>query len=137
MDPGFAFNTAQMVATTGMLQPGDFARWVHFHPLPRLRHPEVFKCYEQGVLNAVLAGRTARGEVTLRRHPFFRWGGSPRVPRLGPEDLTPDSPHHLILHWAGIKTVDPLKNANGHLLAHFHRRYLERVAAQPHSATAK
>ena len=84
---------------------------------------------EQGLLNYVVLRKFQRGELTLRREPLVVWPGAPhRANHIQVPDLTPDSHHLEVIHWAGLrwgKTVDEMLRSD--ILLHFQRIYYRRI----------
>jgi len=126
--PGFAFNTGQLVATRGILCRADFDSYVDWESR-QVRHPEVFKLGEQGLLNYVLQRKAHEGALTLRRMPFMLWPGEEGdVAHIRVEELTPEGPHRQLLHWAGLRWGRTLRQMpRSDILLHFENMYYSRV----------
>jgi len=126
--PGYAFNTGQLVVKTGCLARADFQDLADWETR-KVTRPDIFKMGEQGVANYVILKKLQRGELSLRREPFMLWPGdeaNTRSIRLG--DLTPDSPHPVLIHWAGLRWgKSPEQMPRADILLHFQRIYYSRI----------
>lgn len=98
---GDTFNTGQYVATGGILRREDFAavNW-NVNP-PTLKHSQIFKNGEQGVLNYVLLKKAAAAEVSVATATFMRWPGY-GIDDIDISKLNAASPYPNIIHWAGL-----------------------------------
>lgn len=130
--PGIGFNTGQFVVTTGVVTKGDFDGLLDWHTLSP-KYPEIFRMGEQGLLNYVVLRKLQRGELTLRQEPLVVWPGAPhRANHIQVPDLTPDSHHLEVIHWAGLrwgKTPDEMLRSD--ILLHFEKIYYSRVPLGP------
>jgi hypothetical protein len=131
--PGYTFNAGQLVATSGILQRGDFEPFVRFGARPALIHQDVFACIDQGVINYMLLKKAQRGELKLERLNFMLWGWA-RLPVLGTQavrtrKLEVNSPYPYLVHWHGVKHKFFGLMRNRRLLWHFERDYYSRVSA--------
>ena len=126
--PGFGFNTGQFVATTGVLTKEDFAGLLDWQTLA-VKHPEIFKKGEQGVLNYVVLRKAQKGELTLRREPLMVWPGEASCARhIQVTHLTSESPHKQVIHWAGLgwgKTPEEMLRSD--ILLHVEKIYYKRI----------
>jgi hypothetical protein len=126
--PGIGFNTGQFVATTGLITKEDLDGFLDWQTLT-LKHPEVFKMGEQGLLNYVVLRKLQQGELTLRREPLVVWpGAAHRANHIQVADLTSDSKHLQVIHWAGLrwgKTPDEMLRSD--ILLYFERIYYDRI----------
>lgn len=126
--PGFGFNGGQLVATTGLLTREDFAGLLDWQTMT-VKHTDIFKMGDQGLTNYVVLRKLQRGELTLRREPLVVWpGASHRANCIQVSDLSPDSHHLEVIHWAGLrwgKTVDEMLRSD--ILLHFEKIYYRRV----------
>lgn len=126
--PGFGFNTGQFVATTGLVTKQDFEGLLDWQTLS-VKHPDVFKKGEQGLLNYVVLRKMQRGELTLRREPLMVWPGeTARAKHIQVTDFTSDGPHQQVIHWAGLgwgKTPEEMLRSD--ILVHFEKIYYGRV----------
>ena len=125
--PGFVFNVGQMVATTGVFKRDEFSSLVAFEEPRRCLRPELFECFEQGVLNFMLQHKAQDGVLSLRRHPFMRWPGALQNADVDVERLANGGGYDFLLHWAGFKQTIMQSNSMGHVLDYFERLYFERT----------
>jgi len=124
--PGQVFNTGQYVATGGLLSREDFRAVSWTTTPPSLKHPEIFRNGEQGVLNYVLMKKAALGQLTLSGEPFMRW------PLDGIDDislpmLAADSPYAEVIHWAGLTKPKLGDMLRADILSFFENFYYSRV----------
>lgn len=126
--PGYAFNTGQVVATTGRLNKQDFDGLLDWQTRT-VKQSEVFKKGEQGLFNYVVLGKVQRGELTIRREPFMVWPGeAARAEHIQLGDLTPEGRQQQVIHWAGLgwgKTLEEMPRPE--ILLHFEEIYYSRV----------
>jgi hypothetical protein len=131
--PGFTFNTGQLVATTGILNRDDFSPFVDWENPPKIRHPDVFKLGEQGLLNYILMSQQQSGAISLTRKRFMEVPGkgvfmdssiekgSGECVQL--ERIGTDSPYRFLIHWCGLKKPHIRDMICGDILLHFEREY--------------
>jgi hypothetical protein len=126
--PGYTFNTGQIVATCGLLQRSELEPFIDFDELIVEKRRDIFNwASDQGVLNYLLLKKTQLGEITLERRPFMLWAaGLPRR-MIRARELTTDSPHPYVVHWAGPKRKILLLTTNSRLLRHFEAEYYTRI----------
>jgi hypothetical protein len=126
--PGYGFNTGQIAATTGCITKQDFDGLLDWRTRT-VRHPDIFMKGEQGLFNYVALRKQQQGQLTIRREPFMVWPGeADRAAQIHLEDLTPDGPHHQVIHWAGLgwgKTLEEMPRSE--ILLHFEEIYYSRV----------
>lgn len=126
--PGFGFNTGQIVVTTGLITKEDFKGLLDWQTLT-VKHPEIFKKGEQGLLNYIVLRKMHRGELTLRREPFMVWPGEiDHAKHIQVSDFTPDGQHQQVIHWAGLrwgKTPEEMPRSD--ILLHFEDIYYGHV----------
>ena len=127
--PGYGFNTGQVVATTGKITKLDFIGLVDWQTRT-VKHPEVFKMGEQGLLNYVALRKAQNGELTIRRERFMlRPGKDSCSDHIQLKDLNPQGQHQELIHWAGLrwgKTLSEMPRSE--ILLHFEKLYYQRVA---------
>lgn len=126
--PGFGFNTGQFVATTGLVTRGDLEGLVDWQTLT-VKHAEVFKKGEQGLLNYVVLRKMQRGELTLRREPLMVWPGEiGHAKHIQVRDFTSQGLHRQVIHWAGMRWgKTPEEMLRSDILLHFESIYYRRV----------
>lgn len=129
--PGFTFNTGQIVATSGIFKRSEFDEYVNWGRVPSLRHSDIFRCGEQGLLNYILTRKQAQGQISLRRVNFMEVADQPSAQNIKPEDLKKDSPHSFLIHWCGLlrNAASPgLEGMYGRdMLLFFERLYYQRI----------
>jgi hypothetical protein len=127
---GDTFNTGQYVATGGILRREDFTGVNWETSPPSLRHPEIFKNGEQGILNYVLLKKAAAGELTVAGESFMRWPGY-GIDDISVENLHDASPYQSVIHWAGL-TRSRLSSMIRHdILQFFENYYYSRISLGP------
>jgi len=126
--PGFGFNTGQIVATTGLITKQDFEGLLDWQTRT-VKHPEIFKKGEQGLLNYVVLRKMQRGELTLRREPIMVWPGEvEHANHIQVKDFTTDGPRQQVIHWAGMRWGRmPGELVRSDILLHFEEIYYCRV----------
>jgi hypothetical protein len=126
--PGYGFNTGQIVVTTGHITKQDFEGLVDWQTRT-VRHPEIFKMGEQGVLNYIALRKVQQGKLTIRREPFMAWPGEPsRADHIQLKDINPEGRHRQLIHWAGLrwgKTIEEMPKPE--MLLHFEEIYYQRI----------
>lgn len=126
--PGFVFNGGQLVGTTGILRRSDFEPLIIFSEPPKRVYPKIFAPGDQGPVNYILLKKRQQGQLTLRRVVFMWWANWLDETKVKLTDLTDQSPYPFLVHWAGPKYKMFHLMRNGHLLLHFEKMYLGRVA---------
>ncbi len=127
--PGYAFNTGQITATTGLLRRGDFEEYIAFEDPPRVLRPEIFKCGEQGLLNFVLLRLKQQGRITLARTPFTNWPPGMQNEDVDLDRLRSGEGYNMLLHWAGFKQYQPATAPLAHVLRYFLEIYNRKTEA--------
>jgi hypothetical protein len=126
--PGYGFNTGQIVTTTGCLNKQDFEGLLDWQTRT-VKHTEVFKKGEQGLLNYVALRKVQHGELTIHREPFMVWPGEvARAEHIQLADLTPEGRQQQVIHWAGLgwgKALEAMPRSE--ILLHFEDKYYSRV----------
>lgn len=124
--PAFTFNTGQIVATSGVLARSDFEAVIEWTEPRRLRHPDIFKNGDQGIMNYVLLCKLVAGEVSVDRVPFMLWGLEQTASVSLPDPLRRSS-HRDLIHWAGMKKPRINSMMRGDILLYFEKQYYRRV----------
>lgn len=126
--PGYGFNGGQIVATTGSISRADFDALLDWQSRS-VTHPEIFQKGDQGLTNYVVLRKIQRGQLTIHREDFMAWPGQlSRTAHIHLHELTPDSPHPQLMHWAGLgwgKPLDQMPRAD--ILLHFEALYYSRI----------
>jgi len=126
--PGYGFNTGQIVTTTGRLNKQDFEGLLDWQTRT-VKHSEVFKKGEQGLLNYVALRKVQHGELTIHREQFMVWPGEvARAEHIHLEDLAPEGRQQQVIHWAGLgwgKALEEMPRPE--ILLHFEDIYYSRV----------
>ena len=126
--PPCVFNTGQWFGTSGVLSRADFAPWLDWSgPVPKLRHPGLFKSGEQGLLNYVINKKAAAGEISLERCNLMLWPG-PGVDVPTRDDVARGNAPSIVIHWAGLKRRRIENMAGGEILAMFEKLYYARLS---------
>jgi hypothetical protein len=98
--PGFTFNTGQMVITTGIIKKEDFDPFIIWSEPPSVRHPEIFKCGDQGLLNYILLRKLFSGALSLKRVRFMEVADDPAAGQIDKPSLE-QGLHKFVVHWCG------------------------------------
>jgi len=126
--PGYCFNSGQIVATTGRIRREDFDGLLDWQ-IRTVKHPEVFKMGEQGLVNYMVLRKAQDGKLTIRREPFMVWPGeAARAEHIQVRDFTPEGRHQELIHWAGLrwgKTLEEMPRSD--ILSYFEKIYYRRV----------
>jgi len=125
--PQFVFNSGQWIGTSNLIRREDFSPWVNWATPRTLRHPEIFRQGEQGVLNFVLNQRVCINQAFVTRCRMMRWPGYDLSDiKLAEVSRGVNSPYRKIVHWAGLKAARLETLSRGDLLVHFERFYYNR-----------
>jgi len=125
--PGFAFNTGQFVATTGMFAREAMQGHIHWDSPTRLERPDIFKLGEQGFLNYWLMKQAAAGRITLARTPMMITPASPLADSVQVKTLTRGGERPLLMHWCGLRKLRLAESPRSDLLLHFQELYYSRI----------
>jgi FkbM family methyltransferase len=125
--PGYAFNSGQMVLTTGIFKRSDFDELVEFTNPPRLKHEQLFKYGDQGLFNYFLFKQNQLGKISLRSIPFMISGDDPIAKKLQISNFENYDSTPLIIHWAGIRKKLFCKMPSGHLLGFLEQYFYQGV----------
>jgi len=102
--PGYTFNSGQWFGTSNRISKEDIKELVDWKPMPRLKHPGCFMPGDQGILNAILHYKEAKGEVSVNRKKIMLWPKDDGAARVDLEAIrTKQGQFHFIIHWAGLK----------------------------------
>lgn len=127
--PGFAFNTGQIVATSGIFKRNDFQNLLSWNPYPSLAQKDIFKYGEQGLMNYFLFMMHQNKKISLKTAYFMELGNNPQVNAYKIEELKNSTCIPLIIHWAGIRKNHLKDNANWRLLQFFENYYYSKIPA--------
>lgn len=125
--PGFAFNSGQMVVTSGIIQREDLEPLIEFEPVVSCRNDDIFRYADQGVLNYVLARAQEQNRATVRYVQFWIWPGVAEAARIDLEAIRLHQGIPYILHWAGAKPTDFRKVLRRDVLDFFEEFYYSRL----------
>ena len=101
--PGYAFNSGQMVLTTGIFKRSDLDELVEFTNPPRLKQEQLFKYGDQGLFNYFLFKQHQLGRISLRSVPFMISGEDPIAKKMQISNFKIYDSKPLVIHWAGIR----------------------------------
>src|ERR1035441_3124043 len=125
--PGFTFNCGQILARTGILKRDDFRDLVTWEGmLPLLKHPEVFSCGDQGIMNYLLAKMAQTNKITLGKCKFMVWPKSKEAAELDMNRVKNGAGYPFLLHWAGLQRTRFKDMVLRELLEHFESLYYQR-----------
>jgi hypothetical protein len=126
--PGYGFNTGQIVASTGCITRKDFEGLMDWQTRI-VNDPDIFKLGEQGLCNYVVLRKAQQGKLTIRRESFMVWPGElARARHIQLKDLTSESPHQQLIHWAGLAWGKTLKEMpRSEILLFFEKTYYRRI----------
>lgn len=125
--PGFCYNTGQLVVRPGILKEDDFAAVVKWGVPPTLRHPEIFRCGEQGVLNYIFAKKWQGQAASVQSVDFGRWASDPVVDGFALNKIVHEGGYPFVLHWAGYKPPSVSRMLRPDILQHYERYYYAKV----------
>ncbi len=96
----------------------------------KVRHPQIFKMGEQGVLNYVAQRKAQAGKLTLRREPFMVWPGeAAKTNHIHVADFDAEGRHQQLIHWAGLRWGrTPAQMPRSDILLHFEGIYYNGVS---------
>lgn len=124
--PDFLFNTGQWCGRTGMLNRDVFSRWVEWSMPRALRHPEMFFCGDQGVLNLVVNQMCQQDAIRVRRVPLMHWPGW-GMREYDAKSISAGKAPVRIIHWAGVKAARIGAMPGSDVLLHFEKRYYNKI----------
>ncbi len=101
--PRFHFNTGQFVAQAGRMSRADFGELVAWGQPSRVRHREIFKLHEQGLLNYALHRLAAARRVTLEYAEFMHLARTEYFKTVPLADVAARRAQPLLFHWAGAR----------------------------------
>lgn len=125
--PGYAFNSGQMVVTTGIIKREDLEPFVAFTNPPVLKEENLFKYGDQGLFNYFLFKRQQEGVITLKSLPFMEGGESTFIKSLGCSELDNYENRPLVIHWAGVRGSRFSQTVGGHVLKYFEDCYYAKL----------
>jgi len=125
--PGYAFNSGQMVLTTGIFKRSDLDELVEFTNPPRLKQEQLFKYGDQGLFNYFLFKQNQLGRISLRSVPFMISGEDPIAKKMQISNFKNYDSTPLVIHWAGIRKKLFSKMPSGHLLAFFEQYFYQEI----------
>ena len=123
--PGYVFNAGQFVATSGIIEPEDFAEVVEWSVPPALLRRDLFFSADQGFMNYLLVSLARRGRLTLGTATLYYDGQSDEAAQLSFHP--PARQHPFLLHWPGEKPPLVSGVARGDILAFFEDFYYSRI----------
>jgi len=129
--PGFAFNTGQIVQTSGLVAREDFEGLLEWTgDKPTVIREDIFKLSDQGLLNYVLVKKRDRGELRLETAPkFMMWGGLPEVDAIQIADRNDPNVRPLLVHWGGGRVTRSLfrKMYGSEILGFYEKLFYSRI----------
>jgi len=126
--PGYAFNTGQIVITSGIFKREDFSHFIEWSEPRNVIYSDVFKMGEQGLLNYILQKKHSQGKIALKQAQFMEWGKSQDVQNIDLKNFNSESRGYpFIIHWAGLKQPLYSQIANGFILSFFEDYYYSKI----------
>jgi hypothetical protein len=122
--PGYGINTGQLVITTGKITAQHLDEFLVF-PQGKLKpvYDDILKYTDQGLINYILAKLSQEGSATVRYHGFWLWPDLPKAKELSLGSIKNRTSPPLILHWAGIKSIDRRNYSRYDILCFFEDLY--------------
>jgi lipopolysaccharide biosynthesis glycosyltransferase len=125
--PDYYFNAGQFLLTSGILQHEDFAPlWTEGEP-KALRYPHIFTCYDQGLLNFLLAEKKRQQLCTVGFCDFVKWRQSKHLQDLSLESIRRKEGYPFLFHSAGDKPYFLAGYPRGDLLWFYEKYYYSRI----------
>lgn len=126
--PGYGFNGGQIVATTGRITKADFDGLLDWSTR-RVVHAEIFRKGDQGLTNYVVLRKAQAAGLSIHREPFMIWPARTESSKhIQVQQLTAQSPHQQLIHWAGLGWGNSLDGMPRHdILLHFENLYYSRI----------
>ena len=123
--PGYAINTGQIVITTGRITMEHLDEFLILpEGLLKPVYNHAFRYADQGLLNYLLAKLSQEGSATVRYHDFFLWPNDPvRAKEILLGNIKNRTSPPLVLHWAGIKSIDRRRLSRSDILSFFEDFY--------------
>ena len=130
--PGYVFNTGQLVVTSGVLTPADFAEVVDWKNRPANLRKDVFPLNDQPRLNYVVQKLSAAGRVSV---DGFRFKVNPETETadVTVEQLRSKDPAcpAAVMHWMGRGEVVGSRMPRGDVFLFYEREFFRRVGRAP------
>ena len=126
--PQFIFNSGQWFGTAGLLTRDDFNSGLEWTMPRRLRHPDVFKNGEQGILNYVLNRKAAFHGLRVDRLPLMLWPGR-GMGGLNAQAVSCGAAPSCVVHWAGMRKARHRDMVGCDLLDLFEQQYYRPLPA--------
>ncbi len=124
---GGAFNSGQLVATTGIFRQEAVAALLNMKEPPTVARPDIFKVSDQGLLNYLLLKRWQEGGITLRHDAFMWWSEWLEPGRVAVDDLRRYHDFAVLLHWAGPKPASLGAMRHPEILSFFNELFYSRI----------
>jgi hypothetical protein len=125
--PQFVFNSGQWFGTSGILSRDDFAQLIVWNGRgPKLQHPQIFMCGEQGALNYLFNQKVRSGQISVDRRQIMRWPGH-GMDGINTNAVAERSAPPLVVHWAGMKSFFLRSLVGADLLQFFETFYYSRL----------
>ncbi len=126
--PGYGINTGHLVITTDKISMQQLDGFLDF-PKGSLKpvYQDAMRYTDQGLLNYILTKLSQKGRATVRYHNFWIWPGLPKAKEISMASIKDKTSPPLILHWAGIKSIDRRKYPRYDILSFFDDCYYAAV----------
>jgi hypothetical protein len=86
-------------------------------------YQDIFRFADQGIINYILAKLSQEGSASVRYHDFMLWPELPKAKEISLGSIKDRKSTPLILHWAGIKSIDRRKYTRYDILSYFEDCY--------------
>ncbi len=126
--PGYAFNSGQMVLTSGIFTRNDLDPFVRFTNPPSLRQENLFQYGDQGLFNYFLFKQQQLRQISLKSIPFMESGEYSLLEKIKANDIGNYTHKPLIIHWAGIRGYRFSNTPAGHILQYFENRFYQEIS---------
>lgn len=125
--PRFHFNSGQFVARAGAISRADFRDLVAWGQPSTVRHRQIFKLHEQGLLNYVVHKLAAGRRITVDYAGFMHLARTEYFRTVTVADVAARRAQPLLFHWAGARRgfLSAMRRAD--LLGFFEAHYYSLV----------
>ena len=125
--PGYAFNSGQVILTSGIFTKKDFSPFMDWSGIPRLLQKDVFSLNDQGLLNYFLPKYEQSGKITVGRAKFMHWSEHEPTKTLPLSDIINKKGIPFMIHWAGTVSPDISKMTRSDIVSFFQKQYYSRL----------
>ena len=113
--------------TSGLLKEADLSPVITLEPAIKNKYPKMLKHGDQGALNYVFTKACQNGKIRMRYVDFWIWPGVQEAKQISLESIKNKLGLPIVMHWAGIKTIDVRKYDRYDILRFYENYYFSQV----------